>query len=90
MTNHFATLIKQAYDKIAKTWHEQREWYIEKPALDGMLSLLKPGAKILDVGCGSGKPIAAYLQSRSFSVMSFKPLTRFNLDLLTFSIFLFR
>jgi trans-aconitate methyltransferase len=32
----------------------------EKPWLDRFLALLRPGASILDIGCGSGEPIAQY------------------------------
>lgn len=68
MINSFANKIKQAYDNIAKIWYEERDWYIEQPPIDAMMALLKPGASILDVGCGSGKPIAAYLKSHGFNV----------------------
>jgi len=66
--NSFNNKIKQSYDKIAETWDREREWYIEKPSIDEAIAHLKPGAKILDVGCGSGKPIAAYLIEKGFDV----------------------
>lgn len=33
----------------------------ERPWLDAFLALMRPGAEVLDMACGSGKPIAAYL-----------------------------
>lgn len=47
--------------------HRSRDLF-EKPYLDKATSYLKPGAKILDVGCGMGEPIAQYLISRGFQV----------------------
>lgn len=40
----------------------------EKPWLDRFLGLLPPGGSILDLGCGSGLPISAYLIHRKFAV----------------------
>ncbi|KTD53793.1 methyltransferase [Legionella santicrucis] len=68
MSNSFANKIKKAYDNIAKIWHEKRDWYIEQPSIDEMITQLHSGATILDVGCGSGKPIAAYLKNHGFPI----------------------
>jgi 2-polyprenyl-3-methyl-5-hydroxy-6-metoxy-1,4-benzoquinol methylase len=68
MTNHFNHKIRQSYDNIAETWNKEREWYIEQPSIDEAIIRLKPGSTILDVGCGSGKPIAAYLVEKGFDV----------------------
>lgn len=68
MNRTFNNKIKQSYDNIADTWHEKREWYLEKPALDETITHLQPGASVLDVGCGSAKPIAAYLAQCGFDV----------------------
>ena len=64
----FNDKIKTSYDHIADTWFEKREWYIEQPSVDATIEHLHPGATILDVGCGSGKPIAAYLTEKGFDV----------------------
>lgn len=40
----------------------------EKPWLDRFLGLLPPRGSILDLGCGSGVPIGAYLIHRGFAV----------------------
>ncbi len=68
MNKNFGDKIKQSCDNIADTWHEKREWYIEQPAIDEAITHLPAAAKILDVGCGSGKPIAAYLVEKGFDV----------------------
>lgn len=68
MSNKFADHIKKNYDKIADIWYEKRDWHIEQASIDEAIALIKPGARILDVGCGSGKPIAAYLLSKGFDV----------------------
>ncbi|MFN3636804.1 MAG: class I SAM-dependent methyltransferase, partial [Rhizobium rhizophilum] len=40
----------------------------EKPWLDRFAALLPPGGAILDIGCGSGEPIAADLVGRGFAL----------------------
>lgn len=68
MTNEFGDKIKKSYDNIADVWSQKREWYIEQESIDEAISHLETGSCILDVGCGSGKPIAAYLLSKGFDV----------------------
>jgi ubiquinone/menaquinone biosynthesis C-methylase UbiE len=58
MNKKFGDKIRKSYDAIADTWSEKREWYIEQSAIDEAITHLSIGAKILDAGCGSGKPIA--------------------------------
>lgn len=68
MNKKFGEKIKKSYDAIADTWNEKREWYIEQSAVDEAITHLPSDAKILDVGCGSGKPISAYLIDKGFDV----------------------
>ncbi len=51
------------YEENAAAWDRLRNPGIlfEKAWLDRFLALLPPGGSILDLGCGSGEPIAAYL-----------------------------
>lgn len=57
------------YDAIAHAFAEMRvDFYAEQPYLDLLCDSLPEGASILDVGCGSGVPIAAYLISKNHQV----------------------
>ena len=47
--------LKATYNKIAKDWfndHKESDWWNE--SADKFLGLIKPGGKVLDVGCGAG------------------------------------
>ncbi len=57
-----AEYIIELYKKHGCAWTALRgEHLYEKSWLDHFLTLLPPSAQILDLGCGSGKPIADYL-----------------------------
>jgi ubiquinone/menaquinone biosynthesis C-methylase UbiE len=58
------------YDENASEWDRLRNpgSLFEKPWLDRFVSLLGPGATILDLGCGSGVPIGAYLARSGYKV----------------------
>jgi SAM-dependent methyltransferase len=51
------------YQRKAQEWIESRgrTRLIEKPWLDRYRALVSPAAPILDIGCGSATPMAAYL-----------------------------
>jgi SAM-dependent methyltransferase len=61
-----------AWDRLRNRDPEQRllqpEDLFEKPWLDRFLGFLPPRGSILDLGCGSGVPISAYLIHRGFAV----------------------
>lgn len=65
-----ADQIVQVYERHALEWDEERSGRItqEKSWLDQFAALLAPGASVLDIGCGSGQPIARYLIDRGFDV----------------------
>jgi SAM-dependent methyltransferase len=49
------------YQRHAVSWDKERgKNLFEKSWLDRFLALLPPGGSILDIGCGSGEPIAQY------------------------------
>ncbi len=58
------------YQRHADAWDRDRraELILERAWMDRFTSLLQPGASILDIGCGSGQPIAKYLIERGYSV----------------------
>ena len=57
------------YQRNAQTWDEQRSrTLLEKGWLDKFVSSLPAGGDILDVGCGSGEPIAKYLIDQGFNI----------------------
>ena len=59
--NHLSKNIIELYRKYAREWVALRgEGSYEKVWLDRLLALVPAQAQILDIGCGSGKPIAAY------------------------------
>ena len=54
--------IIEIYKKHARAWTELRGNFLyEKAWLDHFLARIPQHSKILDLGCGSGKPIADYL-----------------------------
>lgn len=59
--NHLSKNIIELYQKYAREWVALRgEWLFEKVWLDRMLAMLPDQANVLDLGCGSGKPLATY------------------------------
>ncbi|MBJ9985604.1 class I SAM-dependent methyltransferase [Acinetobacter sp. S40] len=67
--SHLAQNIIQIYQKYGRDWTQLRgEYLYEKVWLDRFLELLPVSAAVLDLGCGSGKPIAAYLIENSCQV----------------------
>ena len=60
--NKFAQNIIEIYKKHGRAWTELRgDFLYEKEWLDLFLSLIPVHSTLLDLGCGSGKPIADYL-----------------------------
>ena len=60
-SSHLAENIIEIYKKHARKWTQLRgEFLYEKTWLDQFLSLTPEHSHILDLGCGSGKPIAQY------------------------------
>ena len=59
------------YERKAHAWVADRSRqtvFIEKDWLDRFTALIPAGGTILDLGCGPGKPMAAYLLTQGFNV----------------------
>lgn len=67
MSADCANQIIGLYERHVHAWDAGRSRTLfEKPWLDRFAALLPPNASILDIGCGAGEPIAAYLAGRGF------------------------
>jgi len=61
---------RRGYDSIAAQWDDVRTALsdAERRYLDHLLQGLVPGAKVLDLGCGTGRPIAEHILDAGFAV----------------------
>ena len=59
------------YERHAAEWDLNRtaELTLEQEWMARFVSLLPPGGSVLDIGCGSGQPIARHLLERGFCVV---------------------
>lgn len=57
------------YQRHAETYDRERgQSLMERPYLDSVTSHLRPGGAVLDLGCGTGEPIARYFIERGYDV----------------------
>lgn len=65
--------MQNSYDHIAEQWHSNGRdpAYVNRLLcyVDLVLRDLKPGARVLDLGCGTGEPIARYVAQKGFRVV---------------------
>lgn len=62
-------MMQNSYDAIAVEWHASRAVFAARKYVDLLLARLDPGASILDLGCGTGAPVAQYLVGKGFRVV---------------------
>lgn len=61
--------IRDSYDKVAEQYASKRDRFKNDAYLESFAVGLEPGAKVLDLGCGSGVPAAEFLVQRGFDVI---------------------
>lgn len=65
-----ADCIIDLYERHARAWNADRRaaGWNDKPWHDRFIAALPPAARILDLGCGSGSPVAHYMVERGLNV----------------------
>jgi len=61
-------IVRKGYDQIAPHFGVFRSQFSNEQELDFLCSLLPEKAKILDVGCGNGIPVARYFVRKGYEV----------------------
>lgn len=61
---------RESYDAIAADWDRARASFYgrEREYLDALLTGLQPRSHVLDLGCGTGRPMAEYVLARGHRV----------------------
>lgn len=78
-------IVRTGYDRIAEKYQTIRHTFDNKKELGEFASLLPTRAKVLDVGCGAGIPVAKFLvECDSMSLESTSQRTCSNLHARTF------
>ncbi len=69
LPNHNA----RSYDRIAARWDDARRAFYgrERDYVDLVLTGLPPASRILDLGCGSGRPLAEHVLARGHRVVGY-------------------
>ncbi len=62
-------IVRKGYDRIAKEYQADRHIFDQREELETLVSLLAKGARVLDVGCGAGVPVASFLVDSGFHVI---------------------
>ena len=59
------------YERHAEAWDRSRmaDLILEREWIERFVALLPQGGSVLDLGCGSGQPIARHLLERGFAVV---------------------
>ena len=64
--------MRNSYDHIAEQWHSnfRGQAYVDRVLgyVDKILDGLPSGAKVLDLGCGTGNPVAKYMAQKGYIV----------------------
>ena len=57
-----------SYNKIADQWSAERHTSFVSELISDLASRVSPGGHILDIGCGTGRPIDSYLSEQGFQI----------------------
>ncbi len=69
MSDRCSEEIISLYERHASSYDRDRSRsLVERAWLERFLGYIRPGGRILDLGCGMGEPIARYLVERGFDV----------------------
>jgi SAM-dependent methyltransferase len=71
-------LVEQGYDHMAERYLESKDPHdpVTLAALEEMARMLRPGAAVLDLGCGPGVPATRWLQEHGYQVTGVDISTR--------------
>ena len=61
--------MRTPYDDIADEWHAAPREFRARKYVEMVLEGLAGGARVLDLGCGTGEPVARFLAERGFRVV---------------------
>lgn len=87
-----AGYLKEKYDQMAESYMESRSLFDNTNQLQKLASLIPSGAKVMDLGCGTGLPVAKFFADRGYEVLGIDlsdkmiELARKNVPNATFSI----
>lgn len=62
-------IVEEGYNKIVKEYQANRNVFKHKKEIEKFISLLPKNAKVLDVGCGAGVPVAKTLVDSGLDVV---------------------
>jgi ubiquinone/menaquinone biosynthesis C-methylase UbiE len=62
-------IVEAGYDEIAEEYHATRDIFKHEKEIKKFIILLPKKAKVLDVGCGAGVPVAKTLVNNNFDVV---------------------
>jgi len=62
-------IVRKGYDTIAEEYDASRSKFDHSKELNGFVALLPRNARVLDVGCGAGVPVAEFLVESGFRVV---------------------
>lgn len=69
----YETVNASSYDKIAEKWHSFRKNCKINLCISEFADIIAKGGNILDVGCGTGHPVAEYFLERGFRITGIDP-----------------